>query len=123
MAQNRRTQIEARLSPILRPVDAYIDYIVHLPIEFPVTFDGTDHSSYDRSALARAVYILIFDFSKTIIRWVENFNFQDGYILFVLNNKSGLTDLNLDDLSDSNADHFIEIKMREIFLDQLFDKP
>jgi Cdc6-like AAA superfamily ATPase len=119
MEQNRRAQIDARIAPIFRASDAYINFIVMMINVFPInlTLQGQDSipPDADKSGVTRAVYDMIFNFAQMVVRWVGNLNFENMYILFLILQKFGLGASNA---QESHVDWFIENTLKEGCLDR-----
>jgi hypothetical protein len=82
-------QIDAQIAPLLRVVDAYVDFIVFIEHARPGSASltlrgGKTLSALERSDVSLFVYSGIYAFARGIVGWSRNINFETSYILFVL---------------------------------------
>jgi Holliday junction resolvasome RuvABC ATP-dependent DNA helicase subunit len=80
MEEKQIAEIDARVAPIFRAVDAYIDFIAT---------NGNNHSSSYRKELTEKTYYLIREFSEVFIFQLGNCSLKNTYIIYNLSCKSG----------------------------------
>src|SRR5260370_42529018 len=81
MEEKQIAEIDARIAPMVRAVNAYVDFIVT---------NGNNHSSSYRKELTEKTYCLIHEFAEVFIYRLGNCSLKNTYLIYNLSCKSGI---------------------------------